>query len=288
MLELGIGADIVRGIGLLIWLAFFACLAFALWIGKNRRNKVMGAVLVILLFIAPAAPGIYRTVGYKHNYAKAKALFDERCKTAGEKVYRTVDGVEGVLLTATRPDDRAANRANPNWASAGLPNEAGGEDYVRSFLSWEHRQYSDQRGYLNSEPVNPSGFQSFRGYRFVDVGEADGVVYRYRFERPPSSKLSRVPVTGEKARYAVSFTNAIDSNERALWVAGTTVKVTDTRSGELVALSTWYSIEPGQGDIGGARAPWGFAQTCPNLLGSAERSPTRYFVDQILKPIKGE
>ena len=42
MLELGIGADIVRGIGLLIWLAFFACLALALWIGKNRRNKVMG------------------------------------------------------------------------------------------------------------------------------------------------------------------------------------------------------------------------------------------------------
>ena len=30
--------------------------------------------------------------------AKAEAMFQERCKTAGEKIYRTAEKVEGVLL----------------------------------------------------------------------------------------------------------------------------------------------------------------------------------------------
>ena len=36
--------------------------------------------------------------------AKAEAMLAERCKTAGEKIHRTVDNVEGVLLMKLRPE----------------------------------------------------------------------------------------------------------------------------------------------------------------------------------------
>ena len=40
---------------------------------------------------------------YKERYAKAKALFEERCKTAGVVIHRTVKDVEGIELTKVRP-----------------------------------------------------------------------------------------------------------------------------------------------------------------------------------------
>ena len=35
---------------------------------------------------------------FQARYNKAKAIFDERCKTAGKKIYYTVEGVEGITL----------------------------------------------------------------------------------------------------------------------------------------------------------------------------------------------
>jgi hypothetical protein len=125
----------------------------------------------------------------------------------------------------------------------------------------------------------------------VDVKSEDGVISRYTLsdvKNPDSNKLSKALLRQAPARYAVSFTNMIDSDDRAKWVAGTTVTITDTRSAEVIATSTWYSFEPGQGSTAGYRSPWGFARTCPDLRGSAARSPTRFFVDRVLKPKKGE
>src|ERR1700740_1337856 len=39
----------------------------------------------------------------EEKYAKAKALFEERCKTSGVVVKRTVQDVEGIELTKIRP-----------------------------------------------------------------------------------------------------------------------------------------------------------------------------------------
>jgi len=35
---------------------------------------------------------------FQARYDKAKAIFDERCKTAGEKIYHTVEDIEGITL----------------------------------------------------------------------------------------------------------------------------------------------------------------------------------------------
>ena len=283
MIELGIGADIVRGVVLIYWLVCLGFAALALWLGTSGPRKVVYALLVVLLFVAPGLPNLYRNLDYRHKYAKAKTLFDERCKAADATIYRTVENVEGVLLLNVRPDDKAASRADPRWADAGLPDEAGGQHYVRTFLQWEHRQFANQRGYVNDEATDSSSYGVSPGFSFVDVQERDGAVYRYRLGASVTEALSRAPIAGNPARYAVSFTNDANPDDRKYWIAGTTVTITDMTDNAVVAKSTWYALEPGQGERGGGRAPWGFAQRCP-AWSSPLGAQTRMFVDQVLKP----
>lgn len=286
MLELGIGADLFRGARWVLRIAFVLAIVLALWRGRTWQLKVFYVVVIVLGFASPMLPGIVKQREYKQKYAKAKAVFDERCKTAGEKIYRTVDDVEGVLLLNVRSDnkDRIANEANPNWSDAGLPNEMPGESYIATFLQWEHHEdRRNPRGYLNYARSNLSG------YRYVDVKSESNDFYRYALVdpgNPDSSKLSKVVLSGKPARYAVSFINIVEPNDRAMWVAGTTVNVTDTQTGAILATSTWYSFESGQGSKAGGRQPWRLARTCPGWRGW-DGARTRMFVDQVLKPKKG-
>lgn len=289
---------IVAGLISLLWMVF----AF----NKTTRDRVGWSLVVLVLYCAGVWGLYYKIIAqpqkiaeqerkkaglpseqeYKERYAKAKELFDERCKTAGEKIHKTADNVEGVLLLNVRPSGIAEHRENPNWPDAGLPDEAGGEYYIRTFIAWEHQQFPPGRGYLNSHPTNSSGYLILPGYSFVDVKDGSDI-YRYTFKKPPSNELSKSLLSSKPARYAVSFRNMTDKVDRAMWVAGTTVAITDTHTHEVMAEHTWYSFEPGQGSRAGGRAPWGFAKTCPELKGWRGGS-TRMFVDKILKPKQGQ
>lgn len=297
--------DIVRLVLGIVFGALMLCLLLVFALNRTPKARFQGAMKVIGVFALGLAGAYYVTVAgpekiarqealkkgepsqqeYPEKYAKAKALFDERCKTAGEKIYKTADGVEGVLLLNVRSSDIAAQRANPNWTDAGLPDELGGDDYIRTFLSWEHQQFPPRRGYLNSHPTNRSGYLIFPGYSFVDVKE-DAGIYRYAFRKPPDNALSKSLLSGKPAQYAVLFRNLTDEMDRAMWVAGTIITVTNTHTNEVMAEYTGYSFEPGQGNTDGARAPWGFAKTCPELAGW-RGGATRMFVDKVLKPKEG-
>jgi hypothetical protein len=104
MLELGVGADIVRGIGAILWGVLAIALLVALLTPKTILGKALSTLLVLAVFFGPMIPGAVRTHEHKQRYEKAKALFDERCKTAGEKIYRTVDNVEGITLLKLREE----------------------------------------------------------------------------------------------------------------------------------------------------------------------------------------
>jgi hypothetical protein len=271
-----------------------AAMGFAIWIASRWWTKLIAAVCVFLIFAAYPYAVVRKEQetrrAQQERYARAKALFDERCKSAGERIFNTVDDVEGVLLLNVRGSDHAAQRANPNWPDAALPDEAGGSDYIRSFLYWEQRSSSSNstyRGYVNNVPADSSGHQTFPGYSFVDVKESDGAIYRYTLAGSRRTELEKRPIKSELAsRYAVSFFNEIDPADRLKWVAGTTVTLTDMQTGEILATGTWYAFEPGMGSTDGARSPWGFAKVCPQS--GSGNSPTRFFVDRILKPKQGK
>lgn len=292
MLELGIGADVLRGAGWIVRILFLVAIAYALWSGKNWKRKLLNVALVLLVFSAPLWPGIGEQIRYKRKYEIAKALFDERCKTAGEKVYGTVDDVEDVLLLKVRDDDRTSNEANPNWIGAGFPRESGGHQYIMEFLYY-HRIPTDPRS-LHAVLPTPGGI---RGYRNVDVLEG-GQRVRYTLRNESEYFAAADPVTahGSRAktdaplpRFSVAYEDIQDPEGRDNWIAGGRVTLTDLSSGALLGEFVQYSFESGFGSREGQRQPWAFARECPSPNpGSATTGRIRLFTEKVLKPKQGE
>jgi hypothetical protein len=281
---------LISAIGWAYVIVTLVAIGLALRYAKPLKSKIIATLVVLAIASILPIQGFQEyqqrkqsQAAFQERFDKAEALFDERCKTAGETIYRTVEDVEGIQLLNLRSGDRASNWANPNWPDAALPSDATGMGYIEYFLSWERRNGPSPRGYLT---VNPDKATA-RGYRFVDVKQADGTFLRYRLKKPNDTDLVSEPIAGQPARYAVGSVSHVDPADRAQWVAGVTITVTDTQTSETMAQKIAYSFEPGLGNTGGERMPWGFAVSCPAWRGW-DGARTRFFVDQILKPKQGE
>ena len=75
----------------------------------------------------------------QERYAKAKALFEERCKTAGVVIKRTVKDVEGIELTKIRQPIPWGGKEyfDPMYPEAAMAGEHRGDDYIKQFLMSE-------------------------------------------------------------------------------------------------------------------------------------------------------
>lgn len=295
----GYARDLFKAIGYVYVAIVFIGLGLALWLPKRLWEKLVLAVAVLSL--ASIIPLQQKQVEqkqqvqvdeFKQRYDKAKAVFDEKCKGAGEKIYKTVDNLEGVLLLNIR---QAAEHKHPNWPDAGHPYEYGGDSYVESFLSFEY-----ETQYLDPKKKMPAGMRGqlyfykadrgslmMNGFEFVDVKQADGKVLRYQREGAgENSRLINKQVLAKPARYAVAIENSLDPEERKHWVAGTKVIVKDTKTGEILAERQAYAFEPGLGSTVGFRTPWLEAVMCPQPQSATQRTMTRFFVDQVIKPVQ--
>jgi Tfp pilus assembly major pilin PilA len=164
------GFDVLfAGVGNLYLLLAVIGIGIALWKGKTWARKLMYAALVLAFAIAPIAPEIYRTVEYRSKLSKAEALFEERCKTAGEKIYKTVDNVEGVLLLEARKE---ASKS----AQYELKDQAGDDAHDIGFI--ETFFMGKQNDFLLTDQ-NRGG-----SYRFVEVmANAENGIIRYTDDR---------------------------------------------------------------------------------------------------------
>lgn len=254
--------------------------------------------MVITVFGFVPARSAWEAKRHRDKYVTAKAVFDERCKSAGKNIYKTVDDVEDVedvMLLNLRPRASDSDRRDPNWADAGLPGESGGKSYIANFLAWKEQVKTFQApphgpakkalggGYyaypddLRCEMTLATAPQSdaTRGYRAVDMKDEAGVLWRYTAVRRDaplynnvySYEIAKSQYKGLPARYAVSYSNLIDLEDRKNWVAGITVKVSDTQSGEVLAKGTWYSFVPSLGAMGPQSTPWAYFISCPSLKG---------------------
>ncbi len=235
--------------------------------------------------------------------AKAgKAYYDEKCKTeAGEKIYRTVADVEGVLLMKVRPARTETELQDPNWPGAAFSRESTGDWYIRDFLGYEQssrlglRVTPDYRGYI----TNDKRPESLPGYRYVDVIDAkDGQRVRVigTFKEVTHTKtislggdgskfnaidyvLEKTPTTSPAPRYAVTYEDHVLPQERAMGVASSTVKVIDLSTNEVLGEMIRYAYRP-QGLL---LTEWLTANRCPDQAVGVN-SATRKFVDQVLIP----
>lgn len=247
-----------------------------------------------------------REAAYKEKYAKAKALFAERCKTAGVIVNRTVKDVEGIELIKVRPTLAWGDKRyfDPMFAGAAMADEVSGDGFIASFLYSELRNPNSpgRRGMIQPPHVAPGLNQesSRPGYRFVDTSDpVTGELWRYRIVPGMTSDALRARggwgkdlehqvQRGTRTRYAVDYEDIVDPADRAYWIAGTRIKAFDQSNGEVLAQLTRYVWDPGFGVSTTGRWPWQHAnsrvnQKCPDSLGDRDYT-TRYFVDAVLIP----
>ncbi len=232
-----------------------------------------------------------------------KALWQEKCRTvAGEKIYRKVENVEGLLLMKLRPPVGDREWADRMWPGAAFAREATGNGYIDTFLAYEYALNPagkndpvtpTNRGYISTDR-RPGGLP---GYRWVEViDEKDGQRYRYsgRWEEPWQKNKSylkgyikfypdKTPASNPPPRYGVTFEDHVIPEDRYLGIASSTIKVIDLSTNEVMGEMTRYAWSPGAASRVNP-SPWLTAYRCPDQASTG--ADTRKFVDLILIPAK--
>ena len=261
--------DITQLIAMLYWGTMLVCVLGTIFVCYKAQPKFLkkypwllpapGLVVAALFFLFPKAlvwqeeqENAEKVAEWRKRYDPVKARFDQLCQNAGEKIYRTADNVDGILLLKVRGDDEKyqSNRYNPlkdqMWEDAAVESESKRERYIEEFL-------------LRSN-------LSFPRYIYADVLQKDNSIIRYSIykvnqEWVEDKQLNPHP----RARYAVTYENDISWENRKHWIAGTTIKIIDTKTNELMAEKTMYAFVPelGYSKFEQNPNPWGRGMRCP-------------------------
>lgn len=274
----------------LVFFIYWGAALFAIYLAWRRpittTAKTIAVSLVVLVFGFLPGIAIYHHLKQKPireakeaRYKEALARFEMRCKDAGDKIYKKVLDVDGVFLKVIPQNPTPSAYIDQKWNRAALAHENGEEDYIRSFLYWEHHINKMPRDLLTNEPSD------FPGYAYVDI-EQDNKIFRYSLIRPGSNELKKIQIPpSNRSQHSIEF-QAIDfPGDRDLWIAGAKITIKDTASNELIAEKKVFSFDPAQGNRDGGRTAWALAEICPKTTGF-DNTTIRYFSDQILIPRK--
>jgi hypothetical protein len=301
-------------------------IGLVLWLPKKWWGKLIALIAVGFLISIPVRKGTQEVQQqqvqvdqYKERLVKAQVMFAERCKTVGEKIHKTVDNVEGVYLMKVRPE--GTNFGDQFKLDDPYGRDLGGDSYIKSLL---------RGNYLAGRDIQiPVGYPPRVGFNFVDAQDPkDGQRYRYTggmkvvgqmdatapnvqvdLKRNPNFDLNiysfvmdRIPAPGKPPRYGVTYDDISTHEEREYWIAGSSLKVIDLQTNEVVAERTGYMVDWAQGSRAGQRSPWLFAadNACPDFFRNYKNLPasqrnhaaswqsyqTLDFVEKVLKPTK--
>ena len=299
MIELGAGASLVRLVGGLFWFLLIATFVAAWLIPKTVQGRLLAFACIIALFLA--FPGRWAWNDYQARRAyvarltKATEIFNARCKTAGEKIYRTAENVEGVFLLKVRPE-----RPYPYGEQFAMDDPYGrdleGEGYIETFLRGSYQ--------AGVKGPAPPGAPSRLGFLYVEaIDETDGKRYRYtgRLDEPWQRDKSylkgyqrfvvdRTESHGPAPRYGVTYDDISTRAEREYWIAGSSLRIIDLQTNEVIAERIGYMMDQGQGSGAGSRRPWLFAadNACPSFGqrhgGVQQIRQAQAFTEKVLKP----
>jgi hypothetical protein len=254
---------------------------------ENYRMKRISLISLILVGLLSACSGMAGNTASREaaqeRLAKAEAMFQERCKKSGVFIYRTAENVEGIFLLKLRPEGINYRDQYKMDDPYGL--DVSGDGYIKDFLLG-----------------GPSGDE---GYHSVDaIDPKDGKRYRYigRIEEPWQKDknylkgytrfvLDKTSAPDPAPRYGVTYDDISTREERDYWIAGSSLKVIDLQTNEVMAERIGYMMDRGQGSNSGGRSPWLFAaaHACPRFRTDPgghtyQTDQTREFVTQVVKP----
>ena len=244
----------------------------------------------------------------------AARIFDKLCGTAGEKIFKTVENVDGVFLVKLRPekshDSQQFSLDDP------YGRDFSGHAYIKSFLAGFSE--SGTSGGAGARPV---------GYKFVEaIDPADMRMYRYTASLKAVRKkditapyvkaeivknpkydiniyafvLDKKSVESRSARFGVQYNDISTQEQREHWIAGSLLQIIDLDSNAVLAERTGYMMDPGQGATAGGRSPWLIAAgyACPGFGLNGQRSygvpgaageqmqQSELFAEKVVKPTR--
>lgn len=290
----GLGG-VLKAIFLLYWLLAIGLLGLAAVKPKTRLGKGLWVASVLAVFGYLPVKAVWQSRQARKAYEareerhlNAYFLFQEHCKNAGVKIHHTVEGVKGIYLMKVRTTYNQNNQyaMNDPYGDDGI-----NEDYIIGFLIGR-KSNGQLIGQYESRFEDPTDLP---GYRFVEAADPkDGKLYRYtlRIERPGRANsyydVSRDPIDQRTARYGVTYDDISTKEDRDYWVAGSSLRVVDLETNEVIAERIGYMVDYGQGPNGGMRQGWTYAtrNACPAFPGDPLHpntgDQTRNFVEQSL------
>lgn len=275
----------------------------------NTYKRFLTSTLLGLLLIGSISSVTAQQLSDRQK--TAQAMFAERCKRAGEKIYKTVESVEGIFLMKVRPKE--INFGDQFALTDPYGEDLGGKGYIGSLLRDEYQSthsgkaapgWPPRVGYRYAEAIDPKD-----GQRYQYTGSVKEVTRTTSIMMGGDGKtvfktkefvLDRIPAAGPVPRYGVTYDDISTYEEREYWIAGSSLKVIDLKTNEVIAERIGYMMDRAQGSKAGNRSPWLFAadNACPdfyrnykNLVRSgrsngsgAQSYQTLDFVEKVLKP----
>jgi hypothetical protein len=294
---------LLKALGPLYWLAAALCIALALWWFKRWWLKLGVAAVIAVAFATPVLRHTQeRQVQYDTARAKldaAQAHFEMRCKSAGEKITRTVENVDGVVWMKWRDKYNVDDDYDQFKLSDPYGRDCNAERCIEQLL----------RATRGSE-LDPENKQhAHNGYRFVETVEPQSQELR-RYKRQLYREKDRDPkyaawainsevvfeqVAKRTARYGIAWDDISTREDRERWIAGGSIKVIDLENNEIIAERVGYMMDRGLGNRDGARSPWQAAPAaaCPEFKKSASGGPymsyrANNFIFKVLQPSTGQ
>lgn len=263
-----------------------------------KRTTIFALALAALLSTTAATVSA-QTADPKTRLQKAEAMFAERCKKAGEFIHRTAENVEGIYLMKLRPSK--INRGDQYAMDDPYGSTFGGDGYFESFL-WGRNERgaldnTKGGGFLYVEAIDPKDGKRYRYTGTVkEVTKTTSMLMGGDGKTTFKTKefvLDRVPASGPIPRYGVTYDDISTREERDYWIAGSSLKVIDLQTNEVMAERIGYMMDRGQGNTSGGRSPWLLAadtacpQFGPEKVGTSrslhQPRQTRNFIEKVLK-----
>ncbi|UOD30685.1 hypothetical protein INH39_02755 [Massilia violaceinigra] len=234
--------------------------------------------------------------GVSGNHSVAKRMFEQRCLKSGEKIYKKIENVDGIFLLKLRSEK--LNFSDQYALDDPYGSDFTGEGYIESFLRgfYENNYRRPDHPiagtpmHLGYQYVEAIDVKDAKRYRYVGIVEQPGLTDPAYFKDYRRFVSKRVVSKGPPPRYGVIYEDISTKEERDYWIAGSSLKVVDIETNEVLAERVGYMYDPGQGNSSGGRAPWMIAasHSCPSFgaqHGSASQAlQAETFVGKVLKP----